>query len=102
MFEGFSTHTELIGRPLASVCLVALAEHALGRFLGGIATADQLDAADLAATAGMDLGLDDDLFGAELLGHRAGAFRRSGEAALRHRNAVTREDFLRLVLVQIH
>ena len=67
----------------------------VGRIVG------ELDASRLAAAAGEDLRLDDDL-SADLL--RCGArFLRSGrEPALRDGDAEPREELLALVLVEIH
>ena len=52
--------------------------------------------------AGVDLSLDDDLFGAELLGSGASRFGTFSQQAFRNRNAVTSEEGLRLVFVEIH
>ena len=75
----------------------------LGRAVGGLLrVAGQLDAAGLAAAAGLDLGLDDDRPAAELLGGRAGLVRRRGDLGVQHRYAVRGEQIARLVLEQIH
>ncbi len=63
---------------------------------------DQLDAAGLAATAGMDLGLDDVEIGLQRIGNCAGAFRRIGRSPFRNRDAELAEQFLGLILVNVH
>ena len=68
--------------------------------LGLVGRAGQLDAARLAAAAGLDLRLDDD--GAELLGRRTRLGGRLGDDAGRDRYAVLGEELLRLVLHQVH
>ena len=81
------------------------AENVLGVQLGLLAGAGHLDAAALAAAAGVNLRLDDDARGAlgkELAGHRRGFFERVGHFAPGHGNAVSRQDFLCLILVNLH
>jgi hypothetical protein len=70
----------------------------LDRFVGVVG---ELDAAALAAAAGVDLGLDDDL-AAELLGRspcRAGL---GDDDASRHRNAVLSQHLFALIFVDFH
>ena len=66
---------------------------------------DDLDAAALAASAGVDLRLDDDggvACAEERLGGRVGLFERGGHLARRDRDAVLAQDVFRLVLVNLH
>ena len=62
----------------------------------------QLDAAALAAAAGVDLRLDDDDAAAEAAGDLAGFGGVEGDFAARHRHAVPREDGFGLILVDFH
>ena len=64
--------------------------------------ARQLDAAGLAAAAGVDLGLDDPDRAAECVGGVDGLIGARGHAAGGHRNAVVPEYLFGLILVQIH
>ena len=61
----------------------------------------ELDAAGLAAPAGEDLSLDDDL-APELPGGDARLLRRRREPPFRYGDAVAAEELLALVLVQVH
>jgi len=61
----------------------------------------ELDAAAFAAAAGVYLRLDRDRH-AEVGGDRRGLVRRGGDAAAGDGHAVSREDFLSLVLVDLH
>ncbi len=67
--------------------------------LGGVGS--ELDASGLAATACQHLRLDDDR-SAELLGGRPRLRGRERNASLGYGNAVAGEEFLALVLVEIH
>ena len=67
--------------------------------LGGVV--GDLDAAGLAARAGVRLRLDDDL-AAQLLRDGLGLVRGGSDAALRDRHAEAREDLFCLVLVEFH
>ena len=62
----------------------------------------ELDAATLAAPAGVDLGFDDGDGPAELVVGRADLLRRVAEDAPRHRNPVLFEEHFGLVLVDLH
>ena len=62
----------------------------------------QLDAAGLAAGAGMDLRLDRPVPAAELGGGIDRLVGAEGDGALRHRHAELSEQFLRLILVDVH
>ena len=62
----------------------------------------ELDAAALAAAAGVDLRLDDDDGGAEPLRGLLGLGRRLGQPALGHGDAVLAKQLLRLILVNVH
>ena len=64
--------------------------------------AHQLDAAGLAAAAGMDLRLDDPNASADAPRHPDRLVRGIGDAPLRHRHAEFREQLLRLVFVDVH
>ncbi len=78
------------------------AENVLDVQLGVFAVAGHLDAAALAAASGVNLRLDDDAGGAlgkQFAGHRRGFFRRVGHFAPGHGDAVFRQDFLCLILV---
>ena len=80
----------------------AHADDCLGRRFRRVGALDDLDAAALAAAAGVNLRLDDDRSAAEALG---GCPRLGGvehDFALRHRYAVRREDCLGLILVNFH
>ena len=61
-----------------------------------------LDAAGLAAGAGVDLRLDDPLAAADLAGAIGGLLGAVGEAAARDRHAELREKLLGLILVNVH
>ena len=63
---------------------------------------DHFDAARLAAATGMNLRLDHPLIAADLASDLDGRFWRAGDRALRHRNSELHEQFLRLVLVEVH
>src|SRR3954471_21434853 len=62
----------------------------------------QLHASRFTATAGMDLRLDDACSTAEFDGRRFGLFRRCRNLSLGHGDTVALEDFLGLILVNIH
>ena len=79
-----------------------LAEH-FARFLRGLVrTLDHLDAAALAAPAGMDLRLDDANRTAELERRSLGFLRRRRDHAARHGNTEALENLLGLILVDVH
>ena len=79
-----------------------LAEQGFGGALDlGVVRAD-LDAAGLAAGAGVDLRLDDPLAAADLGGAIGGLLGAVGEAAARDRHAELREKLLGLILVNVH
>ena len=61
----------------------------------------ELDAAALAAAAGVDLRLDDDAR-PDALGDRPGLRRRFGDLAARHADAELGQDLLPLELVDLH
>src|SRR4029079_9980288 len=77
------------------------AEDLLGLALRVVRVAGELDPACLAAAAGQDLGLDDDL-AADLLGGSAGFCRVGCRPALGRRYPEAREELLALVLVEVH
>src|SRR5690606_17197581 len=62
----------------------------------------QLDAAGLAAPAGVDLRLHHHDLGAEAARGALGLGRRGGEPARRHRDPVAAQQLLGLVLVDVH
>jgi hypothetical protein len=66
----------------------ARAEHGSGRRCDRIEILGELDAARLAAAAGMDLGFDDPGCGPQPAGRRNGFLGRGGRLAFRHRNGV--------------
>ena len=81
------------------------AEDVLGVQFGVFAGFGDFDAAALAAASGMNLRLDDDAgraLGKQLAGHVVGFFQRVGHFAPGHGNAVLRQDFLCLILVNFH
>jgi len=69
--------------------------------LGVIGRVGELDASGLAAAAGQDLRLDDNL-AAELLGGRPGLLRSRGQPPLGHGDSEARKKLLSLILVEIH
>ena len=73
-----------------------------GQLLDLVERARQLDAAALAAAAGMDLRLDHPDGAAQLLRRFAGFEHGEGRVAARHRHAEVAKDFLALVLVDLH
>ncbi len=77
-------------------------EHALGSGADVIETAAELDATGLAATTGMDLGLDHPLRTTKVLGGVDSGIGRVGNLARRYGDAVLGEQFFSLVLVEIH
>ncbi len=77
------------------------AEHLARDALGLVGALDQLDAAALAAAAGVDLRLDDDR-AAQAFGDFAGFGRVERHLALGNRHAVAREDGLGLIFVDFH
>ncbi len=79
-----------------------LAQHAVGFGVQLLERLHELDAAALAASAGMDLRLHHKDVAAEILRLRGGVLCRRGDRALGHRRAVGLEQFLGLVLVNIH
>jgi hypothetical protein len=78
------------------------AEHRLGRLLGLVDGLHHLDAAALAAAAGVDLRLDHPNRAAQLAGHVLRFLRGVGDDAARHRDAVFRQQALGLILVDVH
>ena len=79
------------------------AEHRLARSLAHVVEGlDQLDAAGLAAAAGMDLRLDHPEVAADGLGRLDRLVGRAGDAPGRHRDAVVGEQLLGLVFVEVH
>ena len=68
------------------------ADHLLREPLGFVGRLGQLDAAALAAAAGMDLRLDDDDAAAEPLGDGLGIMSGEGDFAARNGHAESRED----------
>ena len=78
------------------------AEDLLGRLLGRGGILDDLDAAALAASAGVDLGLHDGHAAAETPGDRAGLLGRERDFPAGHRHAVPGQDGLCLILVNLH
>ena len=70
--------------------------------LGLVGRLGELDAAALAAAAGVDLRLDDDDAAAEAAGDVAGFGGVERDLAARHGHAVAREDGFGLILVDFH
>ena len=73
-----------------------------GELLGFVGRLGELDAAALAAAAGVNLRLDDDDGAAEAPGDLAGFGGVEGDFAARHGHAVPREDGFGLILVNFH
>ena len=85
------------------VALDVHAEDLAGRGLGLVGRVGELDAAGLAAAAGLDLGLDDDQVPPpKLLGRGSGLGAGRGDHAAEHGHAVLLEQVARLVLEQVH
>ena len=95
MLAAGAISTRLTVRPL-----ISMPEDRLGVLLGLVGRLGELDAAGLAAAAGLDLRLDDD--DAELLGGGPGLGRGVGDDAESDRDIVLGEELLRLILHQIH
>ena len=98
-------HVDVIDRQAFRTGLVGHepgAEHRLRVLLDLSRGLRELDAAGLAASAGMHLGLDDPEAAAELGCGGFGLGRRSRDLTLGNWNAVIGEQLLRLILVQIH
>ena len=70
--------------------------------LGRRGILDDLDAAALATTTGVDLGLHDGHAAAEAPGDRSGLVDRERNFPAGHRHAVPGQDGLRLILVNLH
>ena len=79
-----------------------LAEQVLRRVAHLVIGLAQLDAAGLAARAGMDLGLDRPVPTAKLGRGVDSLIGAEGDGALRHRHAEARQQFLGLILVDVH
>ena len=98
-------HQHQVHRQRAAGRLVGFhvgAEHALGGSAHVVEAAAELDAAGLAAAAGVDLRLDHPLRAAKRLGGIDGSVGGIGDLARRHGDAVLREQFFGLVFVEIH
>ena len=102
--EPASTYTLLTGSPCGAGLLghQALAEHRRPRSRHRVEIAHQLDAAGLAATAGVHLRLDDPDRAAEGTRGGFGFVGIGGHQTFRNGDAVARKNFLGLVFVQVH
>ena len=80
----------------------ALAEELARRLLHLVVGAAEFDAPRLAARARMDLRLDDPVRSAKLSGRVDGLIGAKGDRPGRHRDAVLRQKFLGLILVDVH
>ena len=80
----------------------ALAEQLVGRFPDLVVGTAQLDAAGLAAGAGMDLRLDHPLVAADFLGAVGGLFGTVGQSAWQHVDAKPCQNLFRLILMDFH
>ena len=78
------------------------AQHLGGDPLGFLGGLRELDAAALAAAAGMNLGLDDDDLPSEPACDVPGFGGAERDFTARHRDAVPREDGFGLILVDFH
>src|SRR5690606_38678222 len=78
------------------------AQHLAGLVLHVVQRLDDLDAAALAAAAGMNLGLYNPDGAAELAGDGHGLVGRKGDSAAGNGNAVFREQAFRLIFMDIH
>ena len=83
-------------------CDERLAEHAVGLGMQLLQRLHQLDAAALAAAAGMDLRLDHEGLAAEGAGMRCGLLRCLGDATFSHRRSISMQQGLGLVFVNVH
>ena len=79
-----------------------LAEQVVGGLQHLVLAAAELHAASLAAAAGVDLGLDDPELAADLARPVGRLFGAVGERALGHGHTEAGQDFLGLILVNIH
>ena len=98
-------HQHAVDRQRHAGGLVGLhlrAEHALGVLAHLVVGLGELDAAGLAAAAGVDLGLDDPEVAADGLRRVDGLLRRAGDAPGRDRDAVIGKQLLRLIFVEVH
>ncbi len=101
---GSGLHVDPVhGQPVGTALVrgQARAEHGLGVRLDLLRRPGELDAARLAAAAGVHLGLDDPERAAERLGDGPRLARARRGAALRHGDRVFREQGLGLVFVQV-
>jgi hypothetical protein len=78
------------------------AEHGLGELLHLVDRPGELDAAALAAAAGMDLRLDDPDRAAQFARRTLGLGGGVGHLALQHGHAVLGQELLGLVFVDVH
>ena len=79
-----------------------LAQHAVGLGVQLLQRLHQLDAAAFTATAGMDLRLDHEGLAAEGSRVRGGLLRGLGDVAFGHRRAVSMQQRLGLIFVNVH
>ena len=100
LFHQHARHDAPVGTGL--VRLERHADQVAGDALGLIDAPGQLDAATLAAAAGVDLRLDDDRAAAEALGDLGGLGGREGDLPAGHGDTMAREDGLGLVFVDFH
>jgi hypothetical protein len=84
------------------VGLDAHAEHPFGLGTDIVQAVDQLDAAGLATTTGMNLGLDHPLSPADLVCRLDRLVGSRGQFAARHGNPVLLKQFLGLIFMKIH
>jgi hypothetical protein len=80
----------------------SLAEKLPGRVRGFGGAGNGLDAASFAASAGMDLGFDNQFARRQLSRNRFRFFGRKRHAAIGHRHAEAAEEFFGLVFVNVH
>ena len=98
-------HQHAVHRLTASVCLIrhqAGAEQVFRHFGGFICGFDHFHATGLAAATRMHLGFDHGKFASQTAKSIGSFFRRVGENALLYRQAILGQQFLGLILVQIH
>ena len=95
LLDLFALRAGLVGDQAAAQHLVGAGDH----LLHGAA---DLDAAGLAAAAGMDLGLHHPDRTVQLLGDGLGLGRVVGDVAARHRHAIAPQQLLGLIFVDIH
>ncbi len=84
------------------MCDQGVAQHGFGSRLSLLGPADNLDTPALAASTGVNLGLDHHGASSQIAGRSPGICRGGRCFTLRHRNSVLAQDLLCLKLVHLH